>query len=60
MIYKTRKHALIRDSVAPAGHPAPVFVLCDCGAKVPIVDVVNICVLCQIAYSKTGWIIEEE
>jgi hypothetical protein len=57
---KRVKAALIRDPSVPAGQPAPLHVVCDCGHHVPITHEcpgeLNVCLSCGTAFDDNGWI----
>ena len=50
------KVALIRDPNVPMGQPAPLHVVCPCGAKVPHTDAGMTCQTCGQSFDNRGWL----
>lgn len=56
------KLALRREPGYPAGEPAPCFLQCFCGKKVPVPvgQTANVtCSECQMEYTATGWVVSK-
>ncbi len=55
------KRALRRDEGYPIGQPAPLYILCECGGKVPVPVVRGLPMTyqcaCGVVYDAQGWIV---
>lgn len=51
------KVALRRDPAAPIGQPAPLHVVCPCGATVPQTDAGMTCRQCGQRFDSRGWLL---
>lgn len=53
------KVAVRRDPSVPIGEPAPLYLVCPCGASVPLADIDTdvVCAACGQTFTPDGWLL---